>query len=143
IGALAWAVIFPLATALFFALYQLFTRLVSREDDPWVTLAWTIAVGLVLTTLLLPFDWRAVNPPDWALLVLSGVLFGLGQFLLIRAYSFVPAAVLAPFTYVQTLAAIAFGVLVFHALPDLWTLLGTGLVILAGLYVLRPETART
>jgi drug/metabolite transporter (DMT)-like permease len=139
--AIAWAAIFPLATAAFFALYQLLTRLVSRNDDPTVTLAWTISVGLVLTTLLLPFDWWWVDRASWILLALSGLLFGIGQFLLIQAYSMAPAAVLAPFTYVQILAATLFGVLVFHAVPDLWTLLGTGLIIFAGLYVVRPRPA--
>jgi drug/metabolite transporter (DMT)-like permease len=60
-GVISWAAIFPLVLALFFALYQITTRLVSRGDGPMVTLAWTIAVGLVLTTPLLPFAWRPVS----------------------------------------------------------------------------------
>jgi drug/metabolite transporter (DMT)-like permease len=51
------------------------------------------------------------------------------------------AAVLAPFTYVQIVAAIVFGVVVFGDVPDLWTMLGTALVIFAGLYVLRRQAA--
>jgi drug/metabolite transporter (DMT)-like permease len=138
-GAIAWAAVFPLATAIFFALYQLLTRLVSRGDDPRVTLAWTIAVGVVLTTPLLPFHWRALDGTAWLLLVLSGLLFGLGQFLLIRAYSLASAALLAPFTYAQIVAAVLFGAAVFGDVPDPWTILGTAIVILAGLYVLRRQ----
>jgi drug/metabolite transporter (DMT)-like permease len=140
-GTLAWAALFPLATAFLFALYQLLTRLVSRGDGPVVTLAWTVAVGLVLTTPLLPPYWRPVDGVDWPLLGLSGVLFGLGQFLLIRAFAMAPAAVLAPFTYAQIVAAVAFGVAVFGDVPDLWTTAGTALVILAGVYVLRRQAA--
>jgi len=150
VGTIAWAAVFPFATAVLFALYQLMTRLVSRGDDPMATLAWTILVGLVLTTFALPFGWRAVEGADWILLALSGVLFALGHFLLIEAFSRAAAAVLAPFTYVQIVAAIVFGIAVFGDVPDLWTLLGTALVILAGVYVLRrqvldanpPEPAR-
>ena len=139
-GTLAWAALFPLTTAFFFALYQVLTRLVSRGDDPVVTLAWTVAVGLVLTTLLLPPYWHPVGEADWPLLGLSGVLFGLGQFLLIRAFAMAPAAVLAPFIYAQIVAAIVFGVVVFGDVPDLWTTAGTTLVILAGVYVFRRQT---
>ena len=140
-GALAWAALFPLATAFFFALYQVLTRLVSRGDDPRVTLAWTVAVGLVLTTPLLPLHWHPVGEADWPLLGLSGVLFGLGQFLLIRAFAMAPAAVLAPFAYAQIVAAIVFGVVVFGDVPDPWTVVGTTLVILAGVYVFRRQAA--
>jgi drug/metabolite transporter (DMT)-like permease len=132
---------FPLATAFFFALYQILTRLVSRGDDPVVTLAWTVAVGLVLTTPLLPLYWFPVDGTDWPLLVLSGLLFGAGQFLLIRAFTIAPAATLAPFTYAQIVAAVVFGVVVFGDVPDPWTVVGTALVILAGVYVFRRQVA--
>ena len=139
VGTVAWAAVFPFATAVLFALYQVMTRLVSRGDDPMATLAWTILVGLVLTTLALPFGWRASEGTDWILLALSGVLFALGHFLLIEAFSRAAAGVLAPFTYVQIVAAIVFGIMVFGDVPDLWTLLGTALVVLAGVYVLRRQ----
>lgn len=140
-GAIAWAAFFPLATAFLFALYQVLTRLVSQGDDPLVTLAWTIMVGLVLTSLLLPIRWQPVAGGDWALLALSGVLFGLGQLLLIRAFALARAAVLAPFTYTQIIAAIAFGIAVFGDVPDAWTVAGTLLVTLSGVHLLRRRTA--
>jgi drug/metabolite transporter (DMT)-like permease len=140
-GTIAWAALFPLGTAFFFALYQVLTRLVSRADDPAVTLAWTVAVGLVLTTPLLPIGWRSVTGPDWFLLILSGILFGVGQHLLIRAFSMAPAAMLTPFTFAQIVAAIAFGAVVFGDVPDLWTMVGTALIIGAGLYVLHNRSS--
>lgn len=140
-GTIAWAALLPLATAFLFALYQVLTRLVSRDDSPVVTLAWTVAVGLAVTTPLLPPYWHPVGGADWPLLGLSGVLFGAGQFLLIRAFATAPAPLLAPFTYVQIVAAVVFGVAVFGEVPDLWTVVGTVLVILAGVYVLRRQAA--
>jgi drug/metabolite transporter (DMT)-like permease len=46
----------------------------------------------------------------------------------------------APFSYVQIIAAVVFGALVFGQLPDTWTLAGITLVVLAGVYVLRRQT---
>jgi drug/metabolite transporter (DMT)-like permease len=139
-GTIAWAALFPLATALFFALYQVLTRLVSREDDPLVTLAWTILVGLVATSPILLVQSQTATGPDWLLMAASGALFGAGQFLLIRAFALAPAAVLTPFTYAQIVAAVLFGAIVFGEVPDAWTLTGTALIILAGTYVLRRQT---
>jgi drug/metabolite transporter (DMT)-like permease len=140
-GAIAWVALFPLATALLFALYQIMTRLVSRSDDALVTLGWTLGVGLALTTLFLPLAWHPVKGATWLLLICSGLLFGGGHFLLIRAFALAPAAVLTPFTYAQIVAAVGFGALVFGDLPDLWTAIGTATLILAGVYVVRRQAA--
>ena len=69
------------------------TRLVSRDDDPVVTLAWTVAVGLVVTTPLLILDWRPVGVWAWAVMTFSGLCFGAAQFCLARAFRNAPAVV--------------------------------------------------
>ena len=136
-GAIAWAALFPLACAACFALFQLTTRLVGRSDHPAATLAWTILVGLILTTPLLLLDWRPLSPRAWALMVASGLCFGVAQYCLTRAFREAPAALLAPFTYTQIVPAVILGVVLFGAVPDLWAGIGTAIVIGAGLYVLR------
>lgn len=135
--AFAWAALFPLACAAFFALFQLTTRLVGRTDPPHATLAWTLLIGLGVTSLLLPLDWRPIPTGNWALLALSGLCFGGAQSLLARAFLHAPAALLAPFTYVQIVPATLLGLLLFGAVPDALAWLGTAIVIGAGLLVLR------
>lgn len=142
IGTISWAAAFPLATATAFALYQVMTRFVSRGDDSIVTLSWTILVGLLVTSAIVPFQWQPVTASRWLLLVSSGVMFGLAHFLLIRAFAMAPASLLAPFTYAQIIAAIVFGIVVFAAVPDLWTTLGIVIVIGSGIYVLRAKAGR-
>ena len=100
-GAIAWAALFPLGCAACFALFQLTSRLVGRSDHPTATLAWTILVGLMVTTPLLAVDWRPLVPVAWALMVIAGVCFGISQYFLARAFRLAPAALLAPFTYTQ------------------------------------------
>ena len=137
--ALAWAAVFPLGCAVFFALFQLGTRLVGRHDAPMATLAWTLGVGLAATTPMLLVDWRPVAGRGWALMAVSGLTFGGGQLLLIRAFRLAPAAVLTPFTYAQIVPAVVFGLVLFGAVPDLWVAVGTAIVIGAGIYVVRRQ----
>jgi drug/metabolite transporter (DMT)-like permease len=139
-GTLAAAALLPLGTALFFALYQVLTRQVSRSDGPAITLAWTVGIGFTVTTPALALSWQAASGQDWLLMVTSGLLFGLGQLLLIHAFSIAPASFLTPFTYAQIVAATAFGAVVFNDIPDRWTLVGTAVVILSGVSVLRRQT---
>ena len=139
--AVAWAAVFPLACAFCFALFQLATRLVGRHDQPTATLAWTIAVGLVVTTPLLLVDWRPVAAAEWALMVLSGLAFGGAQLLLIRAFRLAPAAVLTPFTYAQIIPAVLLGLVLFGAVPGIWAVVGTAILIAAGIYVVRRRVS--
>jgi drug/metabolite transporter (DMT)-like permease len=136
-GAFAWAALLPLACAVCFALFQLTTRLVGRSDHPAATLAWTILVGLLVTSPLLLIDWRPVEPGAWALMIVSGLCFGVAQCCLAYAYRHAPAALLAPFTYTQIAPAVLLGFIVFGAVPDIWAVAGTAVVIGAGLYVLH------
>jgi drug/metabolite transporter (DMT)-like permease len=117
--AVAWAAVFPLGCAVCFALFQLATRLVGRHDEPVATLAWTIGVGLAVTTPLLLVDWRPVAGLSSALMAQSGLSFGGAQLLLIRAFRLAPAALLTPFTYAQIVPAAALGFVLFGAVPDL------------------------
>ena len=139
--AVAWAAVFPLACAFCFALFQLATRLVGRHDQPTATLAWTIAVGLVVTTPLLLVDWRPVAAAAWALMVLSGLAFGGAQLLLIRAFRLAPAAVLTPFTYAQIIPAVLLGLVLFGAVPGIWAVIGTAILVGAGIYVVRRRVS--
>jgi drug/metabolite transporter (DMT)-like permease len=135
--AFAWAALLPLGCAASFALFQLTSRLVGRSDHPAATLAWTILVGLVVTTPLLVLDWRTLSVPATLLMLASGLCFGASQYCLARAFRLAPAALLAPFTYTQIVPAVLLGILLFGAVPDFWAALGTLIVIGAGLYVLR------
>lgn len=136
-SSLAWAALLPLTTAFLFGLYQLLTRLVSRDNSPGTALAWAILPGALLLTLFLPLGWANGTPAGWLLLVLSGLLYGGGHYLMIRAFAAAPAAILTPFSYTQMIAAVLFGLIVLGEIPDPRTLAGTALIVLAGIYVAR------
>jgi drug/metabolite transporter (DMT)-like permease len=63
-------------------------------------------------------------------------LGGSGHALLVVAHQRAPAPVLAPFLYSEILFMVALGWLVFGDVPDLATLVGAGIVIGSGLYLL-------
>src|SRR3546814_18926596 len=68
-----------------------------------------------------------------------GAFGGFGHWLLILAHRLAPAPILAPFSYVQLLPMILLGYLVFGDFPDFWTLIGAGVVLSSGLYLLYRE----
>jgi drug/metabolite transporter (DMT)-like permease len=140
-NALTEYLIFPLIGALFFALLQLVTRwLRMRGETAHTTLAWTLVTGAVVATPLAIVTWVPVSTEGWLLMAGLGLVFGGAQGLLVRAFAYAPAGVLTPFTYVQIVAAVFLGMIVFGVFPDIWSLIGIVMIILAGITVVRAKS---
>ncbi|MFO0993443.1 MAG: DMT family transporter [Hyphomicrobiales bacterium] len=133
--------IFPFIAALFYAVFQLLTRhLSAAAERTETTLAWTLAIGLAASLPLAIIEWVPVSATAWALALCLTLVFAAAQLLLVRAYSYATANVLAPFSYVQIISATIFGLVAFGDIPDLWTLIGIVLIIAAGVYVMRGSS---
>lgn len=129
-----------LATALAFAFFQVATRRVAH-DDPLTTNYYGGLFGTIALTLALPWFWRTpdLNPWQWLLLLSTGITGFLGHWLQAAAYRKSPATLLAPFSYLQIVAAATLGWLVFGQVPGQTTALGMALICLAGLGVVLIE----
>ena len=91
-------------------------------------------------TPLLPFLWTTpASPVAWGLLIALGAFGAVGHWLLILAHARAPAPVLSPFIYSQIVWMLALGYVLFGDWPDAWTLVGAGVVITSGLYLLHRE----
>lgn len=137
------AALLPLAAACTYAVYQITTRMLSAVDPPLTTLLYTALIGALLASALVPFFWQAPEPLAWAVMVATGGLGALSQYCLIKAFQAAPASTVTPFTYSSILWATLYGWLLFGELPDLWTLVGAGIVVVSGLYILHREHVRT
>jgi len=143
IDALSKYTLFPAAAAVFYALLQLLSRRLSSMGElPTTTVAWTLLVGTLFALPLALWDWRSPDLYHWVILLCLGVSFGVGQHLLTKAFSLAPANVLTPFSYVQIVSAAVFGWLVFHNIPDGWTITGMVLIVGAGVYVFSRRGPR-
>ena len=134
-----------LLTAFLFAGQFIANRLVAR-DHPLTTLVWGGAIGSLVFTLALPWywepalaQWQQMGPWPRVVLLSTGLWGALGHLLQISAYRNAPASLLAPFTYLQIVAATTLGWLVWRQFPDALTWLGIGLVIASGMGIMLRE----
>ncbi len=132
--ALSWPLLLPLFGALLWAVYQVLIRLCAATDPPETTLLWTAGVGLVVTTAVGPWQWRAPDGAAWALLVAMALMGSLGHYALVRALDFAKAASVQPYSYTLLVFATVLGLLVFGQLPDTLTIAGAVIVVASGLY---------
>jgi drug/metabolite transporter (DMT)-like permease len=135
-----WAFAFSFASMLVYSVFMILTRKLAPYDPPLVTLFYSLLAGCVIGA---PFAYAHWVWPDpgwlWLQLLSLGALGGTGHYLLILAYRLAPASSVSPFLYFQLLSMVSLGYIVFGDVPDFWTLLGSGVVILSGIYLVHRE----
>ncbi|MBL7249178.1 DMT family transporter [Alloalcanivorax marinus] len=136
VGAFHWASLLALGAGLSYAFYQLTTRRLAGSGRPSVTLLYTAVFGLAVLSLIVPATWRAPDPAGWALMVLMGAIGAFAHFLIIRAFEYAAAPILAPVSYMEMVSAVLIGWLIFGDFPDPSTWLGIGLITGSGLLIL-------
>jgi drug/metabolite transporter (DMT)-like permease len=131
-----------LAATFCYALSTVMVRLTSRYDHDAATMFWFALVSSIVSLFGGVADWVWPSAMDWVWLIVLGLLGGIAQVLVTRAWRLAPASILAPFDYASIMLAVLYGYLWFHEEPS-WTVwLGLPLVIGSGLYILHRERVR-
>ena len=133
------AMLLPLGSSLCWAMALILTRLMRDSEQALTVLAWSSLVGVVAVSPLVWPVWQTPNSSQWIILILLGVFNGLGQYLVIRAFMLASASLLAPFSYSIIIWSMLIGLIVFNSFPDGITLIGTAILIAAGLYIWYRE----
>ena len=139
LGLVHWAASLSLLCALLGACYQIATRKLAGVDRAATTQFYSALIGAIAITPLVPFFWKTPDLEGALLMLCLGAFGGFGHWMLILAHRLAPAPILAPFNYIQLLPMILLGYLVFGDFPDTWTLVGAGVVLSSGLYLLYRE----
>lgn len=136
-GLVLEGVLYALAGALCYSIYQVLTRQLAASEHPVTMLFYTALVGTAVMTAALPWHWVGAEPGplEMALIATLGIYGGLGHYLLTRAFHLAPASLLSPFLYVQLVWAAGLGWLVFDHFPDGLALLGMAVICASGLFI--------
>lgn len=131
-----WAVFLSLSGAVSFALYSILTRKLSGVVPTDVLQFYS---GLVGTAVLLPFallEWtNPVGTFNWIILLCLGPFAWAGHQMLTHAMHFAPANLLMPFGYSFILYLTTWSYLVFDNVPDIWTITGAAIIVVAGMII--------
>jgi drug/metabolite transporter (DMT)-like permease len=132
-----------LGGSVFYALLMVITRMVKETDDI-VLMSGQFLGTLIFGALAAPLSW--VTPSAYDMIFLSG--FGaisiVALFCINRSLKLAPAGVVVPYQYTLILWGVLFGWRFFGEEPDVLTLAGAAIIVIAGLYIFWREqvTAR-
>ena len=124
------------------AIYFVITRHIAGMASAMVTTFQTNAIGMILVSLWVPFVWIAPTPDQWLMFAGLGAIATLGHYLIVRAYDFAEASLLAPFAYTEMIGATICGWYFFGDLPDRYTILGVTILIGSAIYISWREARR-
>jgi drug/metabolite transporter (DMT)-like permease len=113
-------------------------RLTTTETTPSIVFYFSLYSALIAVPTL-PFAWSSPTPLQWLALAAIGVLGGLAHLVLTESYRFAPASVVAPFDYTQLFWVFLLGYFCFGELPTIYVWVGSGIIMLAGLFVIWRE----
>jgi drug/metabolite transporter (DMT)-like permease len=134
-----WSAGMALLGAICFAFFQLITRLLARVELHQTTLLYTSIGGTAWASLMVPFFWTTPTLFHCMLFLVIGAMGVGAHYFMIQAFKRAEASLLAPFNYSKLIWVTILGYLVFDDFPGLNTLIGSIVIIAAGLYVLFRE----
>jgi drug/metabolite transporter (DMT)-like permease len=141
-GAFHPAAFFPLISALAWACTLIMTRMMSGTERAITVMTYSSIVGVCILSALVPFVWVTPTWHDIAFGVFIGVASTTGQWIVVLAFRYADASVLAPFSYTQLLWVSVLGFLIFGEVPDVYTVTGAAFIVASGLYTAHRERVR-
>ncbi len=136
------AAFFPIISALGWAATLIMTRMMSGREHATTTMTYSSIVGVVILSALVPFVWVAPSWHDILFGIFIGIASTAGQWIVVLAFRYADASVLAPFSYTQLLWVSILGFVVFGEIPDIWTVVGAAIIVASGLYTAHRERVR-
>ncbi|MCQ4167510.1 DMT family transporter [Tahibacter harae] len=138
-GMLSLSGLAMLAAALCYAASAISVRLLGRTDTTQAMVFWMLTLLSIFAVALAWPEWRAVRSEHFLLLAGIGVSGAIGQYCVTEAFRDTPASVVAPLEYTALVWALALDWLLLHTFPAPLTLLGAGIIVASGLYLIRSE----
>jgi len=143
-----YAVLLPVGAATCFSFYILLTRKLVANEDPirlqffagifgCLVMGGGLAWGTASEVSILTAAWPSNS--QWLLLAALGLIGASCHLLVVYAYRWASIGILAPFQYIEIIAATTLGLVIFGDFPDAPTWLGIAIIVGSGIYVFRRE----
>ena len=135
-----YVIVFPFLTAIAFALYQLFTKVVAKDREPFVALFYTSIIGSILFSILAFIFWTPINSTmAWLILICLGFIGFLSHYLFAIALQTLNLYQVTNFQYTQLIWASLINYFIFGDIVGEKKIIGIFLIIIFGLIFINRE----
>ena len=114
-------------------------RKLAHAGVPLASIVYPAYLGSIIISPFIPFNWTTPSFEDRWLIIGFVIISCTAQGMIIAAFRFSQASLIAPFSYVQIVGATLIGYLFFSDLPDLITWIGIIVIVGSGVYIAIRE----
>jgi len=132
--------VLAMLSSLSYALFMLITRWMGPGEGAFKQVLYFHAWVGVVASAFVYADFKPMTAGDLGLVVLVSVIAVSGQLCLTRGFSIAPVGVVAPFEYSAMVWASLMGYWLWGDIPGNATIIGAGVIVASGLYLLHRET---
>ena len=125
--------------AIAFALAAILVNIVSKYDEPVTLMFYSNIISVLIMIIPALMFWVTPNFDQLILIFIMAICASIAHNFFIRAYAVGEASVIAPIDYIRLLFSAAVDFLIFGIIFGLNTLIGSAIIILTSLYILRRE----
>lgn len=121
------------------AFSSVIVRKIGRDERSVVLMLYPMVLTFLAMGLTMPFVYEPMPVEDLGLTAVMAALGLAGAFASIASYRIAPAIIVAPMQYSQIIWAAFYGWLFFSETIDLYTAIGTVVIIGSGIYIVLRE----
>ncbi len=131
-----------LVAAIGYAFSSIIVRVLARTDSTQSMVFWMLAMLSLFAVAGAWPHWMAIRTEHWIVLAGLALSGAIGQYAITEAFSHTPASVIAPFEYTALAWGMGLDWMLWHTLPDRMMLIGAGVIVASGLYLIHRERMR-
>ena len=118
------------------------SRKLAGTSSALANTLYTSLYGAILASAVMLWQWQMPNAQQWIMMFGVAIIGTSCNFLIIKAFEYCEASLLAPFGYVEMVNATLAGWYFFGDFPDAWTFVGLTILIAAAFFVSQRERIR-
>ena len=142
-GLVSFAGLATLLSALAYAFVVVLVRVLARTDTTASMVFWYLLMLSIGAGALAAPGWVPLHADHWPWIAAIGLTGWAGQHLITDAFRLAPASLVAPYEYTALVWAVGIDWIVWQVLPGTRMIIGSTIVVGAGLYLLHRERQRT
>ena len=106
-------------------------RALTSTEPPERIVFYFCIFGTLISSIPMFWHWRLFTWQELGLLIAVGLLANISQIFMSYAYSLAPAGQIGPMNYIAIVFAGIWGFIFWHEIPDLFSILGISIILIA------------
>ncbi|KKW79192.1 membrane protein [Acinetobacter sp. AG1] len=140
-GLLNWISVIGIASSLLASMAFVTVRALTQTEPPERIVFYFCLIGSALSVIPMFWIWRTYHVKELLFLIGAGILANVSQIFMSHAYRLAPAGQIAPVNYMAIIFAGVWGFLLWDEVPDLYSVIGFCIILLA-ILLCSPLTQR-